>query len=180
MELEMPQDVLCPLCRDERTELRENKSGRPYFQCATFDSVVNLRPGNRDRAYSLLDRLSEADPEGSEMLAMDADDIQALRNATDEAKLVRWADAPTGTDIMAVWHGGPINIYSVWSEGVRAIESLQGNYDNRRDAEDRMESWFKEAANELMEPEEPDEETNSPESETEMRLSDLLDNDGDN
>jgi hypothetical protein len=62
MELEMPADTICPLCRQERVELRENKSGNPYFQCEPFNTVVNMRP-EKDEAITMLNELQEADLE---------------------------------------------------------------------------------------------------------------------
>jgi hypothetical protein len=61
MELEMPTEAVCPLCRDETVTLNENKSGRPYFTCRTFDSTVNLRPGGKEQANTILNELQEAE-----------------------------------------------------------------------------------------------------------------------
>lgn len=63
MDLEMPTESVCPLCRRETTVLQENKAGRPYFQCHTFDSVVNLRPGSNEDASEILNELAAADAE---------------------------------------------------------------------------------------------------------------------
>ena len=64
MQLEMPQDCVCPLCRNETVELRENKRGNPYFQCRTFASTVNLRPGEgTEEAESVLSECLESEPE---------------------------------------------------------------------------------------------------------------------
>lgn len=62
MEIEMPTDVVCPLCRTSRVELRENKAGNPYFNCEVFNATVNLRP-ETDESQTLLGELREGEPE---------------------------------------------------------------------------------------------------------------------
>lgn len=91
MQLEMPTEVMCPLCRLEKTQLQENKSGNPYFQCMTFNSIVNLRPGeNNDRAESVLaECMDDADdgtleepeePESNEEEQAEATEGQSLND----------------------------------------------------------------------------------------------------
>ena len=61
MQLEMPEECECLLCGEETTELKENKSGNPYFQCTTFNSIVNLRPDDGDEtAETVLSESIEA------------------------------------------------------------------------------------------------------------------------
>ena len=58
----MPQDIYCPLCRDETVELKENNSGNPFFYCDTFRSAVNMRPES-DESTEILSELAEETPE---------------------------------------------------------------------------------------------------------------------
>jgi hypothetical protein len=93
--LEMPTDVVCPLCRANHVELRENKAGNPYFNCAELNATVNLRP-ETETSKEFLHELREAEPspeavelfQGSETTVSQPDDGDDEPNSETEGPLL--------------------------------------------------------------------------------------------
>lgn len=53
--LQSGEEIVCLLCRAETTEVKENKGGKPYVYCDTFDAVINLRTVGTEQAQAVLD-----------------------------------------------------------------------------------------------------------------------------
>lgn len=74
-ELEAPETGLCPLCNDEIVEFRRNKAEKPYFQCMTLQTVVNLNSDDSDEfVLAHVEEAADDGGEGEKELAEGEDD----------------------------------------------------------------------------------------------------------